>query len=346
MSAPLRPSDPLCSRLCSALLRLCSVPLLRPLLSAKCSVGSAPPLRRLTPVCAVRDPHILNIYLFNALLYCGDCMLEVVSPTDEGWEEAPGGLGGRGPNTQAKQLDKQGDSGYMAIFQVEDQEGVSKRLMELGVRPVGTPTMMFNKPLGEGGASHMTPESAVSSSYVAGDPVPPCPTDGSSFNCGVQWHPADAGTLLETDQVEPNLPGAAGCWGPAGNGWQHGLQRKSTVCEEFAGVTIAVADPPAMAAKYATAFDKPLVLGGTAVQIDTRADMGGVSLVKFVPLDSTRDGRAGVVGLDIFAAPEGAGAGSRTAGRKAFNSTELCGVRFTLVDRATYGQDSDGPAKL
>ena len=74
--------------------------------------------------------------------------------------------------------------------------------------------------------------------------------------------------------------------------------------------------------------------------------MGGVSLVKFVPLDSTRDGRAGVVGLDIFTAPEGAGAGSRTAGRKAFNSTELCGVRFTLVDRATYGQDSDGPAKL
>ena len=108
--------------------------------------ASAPPDAR----CAVRDPHILNIYLFNALLYCGDCMLEVVSPTDEGWEEAPGGLGGRGPNTQAKQLDKQGDSGYMAIFQVEDQEGVSKRLMELGVRPVGTPTMMFNKPLGEG----------------------------------------------------------------------------------------------------------------------------------------------------------------------------------------------------
>ena len=56
--------------------------------------ASAPPLRRLTPVCTVRDPHILNIYLFNALLYCGDCMLEVVSPTDEGWEEAPGGLGG------------------------------------------------------------------------------------------------------------------------------------------------------------------------------------------------------------------------------------------------------------
>ena len=46
-------------------------------------------------------------------------MLEVVSPTDEGWEEAPNGLGGRGPNTQAKQLMKQGDSGYMAIFQVE-----------------------------------------------------------------------------------------------------------------------------------------------------------------------------------------------------------------------------------
>ena len=94
---------------------------------------------------AFRDPHILNINLFNALLYCGDCMLEVVSPTDEGWEAAPRGLGGRGPNTQAKQLMKQGDSGYMAIFQVEDQEGVSQRLLRQGTRPVGTPTMMFNE---------------------------------------------------------------------------------------------------------------------------------------------------------------------------------------------------------
>ena len=44
--------------------------------------------------------------------------------------------------------------------------------------------------------------------------------------------------LKMMDFVQPNLPGAAGCWGPAGNGWQHGLGRKSTVCEEFAGVMI------------------------------------------------------------------------------------------------------------
>ena len=80
-------------------------------------------------------------------------------------------LGGRGPNTQAKQLMKQGDSGYMAIFQVEDQEGVSNRLLGQGVRAVGTPTMMFNEPLGNGGGSHLTPDSAVSKGYTAGDAV-------------------------------------------------------------------------------------------------------------------------------------------------------------------------------
>jgi hypothetical protein len=177
--------------------------------------------------------------------------------------------------------------------------------------------------------------------------VPPCPSDGSSFNCGVQWHPADCGTLLETDQVEPNLPGADGCWGPAGNGWQHGLSRKSTVCEEFAGVTIAVEDPHAMAAKYAEAFDKPLAMGGTAVQIDSRADLGGISLVKFISPSESIGGRLGVVGVDLYAAPEGAGAGSRTAGRKVFERTELCGVVWQLVDRSTYGRDAvDSSSKL
>ena len=291
---------------------------------------------------AFRDPHILNLNLFNVLLYCGDCMLEVVSPTDEGWEAAPRGLGGRGPNTQAKQLMKQGDSGYMAIFQVEDQEGVSQRLLRQGTRPVGTPTMMFNEPLGSGGASHFDENSAVSKSYTPGEPVPPCPTDGRSFNCGVQWHPADCGTLLETDQTEPNHPGENGCWGPASNGWQHGLARKSTVCEEFAGVTIAVAEPRVMAAKYAQAFDKPLAMNGTAVQIDTRADMGGVSLVKFVSPESA--GRLGVVGVDLFAAPAGAGAGSRTAGRRVFDRAEVCGVVWKLVDRASYGRDAVEPS--
>ena len=36
---------------------------------------------------AFRDPDILSIDLFNALLACGDCMLEIVAPTDAAYEK-------------------------------------------------------------------------------------------------------------------------------------------------------------------------------------------------------------------------------------------------------------------
>ena len=36
-------------------------------------------------------------------------------------------------------------------------------------------------------------------------------------------------------------------------------------------------------------------------------------------------------GVDIFAAPEGAGAGSRTAGRKTFESATVCGVDWLVT---------------
>ena len=112
---------------------------------------------------------------------------------------------------------------------------------------------------------------------------------------------------------------------PAGNGWQNGLERKSTVCEEFAGVTIAVDEPAAMAKKYATGFDKPLVDGpggpATAVQIDGRSDRRGAPpLVKFIrPDPAWGGGRSGVVGVDLYAAAAGAGAASRTRNKKAFD---------------------------
>ena len=298
---------------------------------------------RLSPA-SLKQLRALRSELFNVLLYCGDCMLEIVSPTDAGYEAAPGGLGGRGPNTQAKLLQKQGDSGYMAIFQVEDLVGVSRRLADQNVRDVSNNGMYTETAVGDGGAVHTM-------RYSTHDPAPLATGSGAhrarTTLAGVQWHPADCGTLLETDQAEPNLPGAvrislpcpakpqadstssfgpqAGCWMPAGNGWQNGLERKSTVCEEFAGVTIAVDEPAAMAKKYATGFDKPLVDGpggpATAVQIDGRSDRRGAPpLVKFIlPDPAWGGGRSGVVGVDLYAAAAGAGAASRTRNKKAFD---------------------------
>ena len=97
------------------------------------------------------------------------------------------------------------------------------------------------------------------------------------------------------------------------------------MCEEFAGVTIAVDEPAAMAKKYAAGFDKPLVDGpggpATAVQIDGRSDrVGAPPLVKFIlPDPAWGGGRSGVVGVDLYAAAAGAGAASRTRNKKAFD---------------------------
>ena len=66
---------------------------------------------------AFRDPGIVPMFggMFNALLGFGDCFLEIVSPTDEGYEQ---------DSTSAKLLRKSGgDCGYMAIVQVPDSYG-------------------------------------------------------------------------------------------------------------------------------------------------------------------------------------------------------------------------------
>jgi hypothetical protein len=70
---------------------------------------------------AFRDPDIVQLDLFNALLQCGDCMLEIVSPTEAGYEKK---------STAAKLLEKKGgDCGYMAILQVRStQSGRHSRI--------------------------------------------------------------------------------------------------------------------------------------------------------------------------------------------------------------------------
>jgi Glyoxalase-like domain len=71
-----------------------------------------------------RDPGVGEFGLHNALMVIGDQFLEVVSPT------APGTTAGR-------LLDKRdGDGGYMAIYEVDDLDARIDRLAEHGVRVV------------------------------------------------------------------------------------------------------------------------------------------------------------------------------------------------------------------
>src|SRR5512143_1143769 len=70
-----------------------------------------------------RDPAVGAFGLVNAVFALGDCFLEVVSPVQE--DTAAG-----------RDLDRHGDGGYMAMFDLEDLEGARARARELGIRTV------------------------------------------------------------------------------------------------------------------------------------------------------------------------------------------------------------------
>lgn len=70
-----------------------------------------------------RDPGVAGFGLVNGVFALGDCFLEVVSPMQEG-------------TAAGRYLDRHGDAGYMAIFDLEDLEGARARARELGVRTV------------------------------------------------------------------------------------------------------------------------------------------------------------------------------------------------------------------
>merc|ERR1711959_19850 len=107
------------------------------------------------------------------------------------------------------------------------------------------------------------------------------------------------GTLVETEQQWPAETGAQGSWLPAGNRWQKKHKhRSSSVCQEFAGIEIAVqgdaTDAARAAKRLADGLSCPLFGGGRSVQLDG-------SVVRFVNIGP--DGRDGVVGVDVYATP-------------------------------------------
>lgn len=70
-----------------------------------------------------RDPGVAEFGLQNAVFAIGDCFLEVISPL------RPGTAAGR-------YLERHGDGGYMAIFDLEDLAGARQRAAGAGIRVV------------------------------------------------------------------------------------------------------------------------------------------------------------------------------------------------------------------
>jgi hypothetical protein len=70
-----------------------------------------------------RDPGVAEFGLRNAVFALGDCFLEIISPVR--------------PDTAAgRYLERHGDGGYMAIFDLEDLDGARARAAQEGVRVV------------------------------------------------------------------------------------------------------------------------------------------------------------------------------------------------------------------
>ena len=70
-----------------------------------------------------RDPGVGQFGLANVVFAIGDCFIEIVSPTRAG-------------TAAGRQLERGGDGGYMAIFDLEDLAGARARAAQLGVRVV------------------------------------------------------------------------------------------------------------------------------------------------------------------------------------------------------------------
>jgi hypothetical protein len=205
-----------------------------------------------------RDPGVAGFGLVNGVFALGDCFLEVVSPVQE--ETAAG-----------RYLDRHGEGGYMAIFDLEDLDGARERAQALGIRAVWE----INLP-------------DISTTHL---------------------HPADMrGAIVSIDQSRP-----AGTWRWGGPEWTGRVGRGAP--GRLTGITVAVADPPAVAARWAQ------VLGVSAPDDGEPSLALDGSEVRFAAAGGERDEGLAEIAVELPAVQRGE---RRTV--------EVGGVRLRLAD--------------
>ena len=260
-----------------------------------------------------RDPRMAaGGNLTNTHIRLGDSFLETVCPSDRAWATG---------TTQTRLLDRNGDCGYMAIVQVPDV-AVASRAMAAQGDGIGIVSGDWNVCPGEPGSGLAEVRAGR---YELGTALPKEPGTVSGVN--VQFHPRDFGTLAEIQENWPGhdqFPCNKGTYYPAGNTWQLGVDGRphGGVTLGFAGVVIAprFGDPARICDHWVNGL-------GAGCSVDpndpcTLYLADGQTMRFVVPGD---DGRTGVVGVDLWAVPGTA---------KKFESIDICGVTWRLVDRA------------
>jgi hypothetical protein len=205
-----------------------------------------------------RDPGVAAFGLVNGVFTLGDCFLEVVSPMHDG-------------TAAGRYLERHGDGGYMAIFDLEDLDGARARAQEAGIRAVWE----INLP-------------DISTTHL---------------------HPADMrGAIVSIDQSRP-----AGTWRWGGPDWTGRVGRGAP--GRLAGITVAVDEPPTVAARWAQVLGVAAQDGG-----EPRLALDNAE-VRFAATGGPGD--EGLAEIAVELPPE------RRAGRTA---VEVGGVRLPLAD--------------
>ena len=205
-----------------------------------------------------RDPGVAEFGIVNAVFALGDCFLEVISPA-------------RAETAAGRYLDRHGDGGYMAIFDLEDLDGARARARQLGIRVV------WRIDLPDISGTHL--------------------------------HPADMrGAIVSLDQSRPY-----GTWRWGGPEWTGRVGDGAP--GRLAGITVAVADPAGVAARWAQVLGVSVQDGGEPLLALDGAE------VRFAEAQNARG--EGLVEIVVELPPER---------RRERTAVEVGGVRLRLRD--------------
>ena len=263
-----------------------------------------------------RDPRMAaGGFLTNTHIRLGDSFLETVCPTDKAWARS---------TTQTRLLERSGDCGYMAIVQVPDVSVASRAMAKQGTGG-GMVAGDWNVCTGSPGSGLADVQGGR---YELGQAL--AKDAGTVSGINVQFHPRDFGTLAEIQENWPGhdeFPRNKGTYFPAGNTWQNDVEARphGGVTMGFAAVEIAPSrgDPEEICEHWNNGL-------GSGCSVDPLKP-GTLKLAAGQTMRFVRpgvDGRTGVVGVDLWAAPNRA---------RKFDSIEICGVRWTLVDPPDAG---------